>query len=106
MVNLRRIEKQAAANERVEIVFYKVIEREKKRMLKPLNIKTEIPLAMVKAILDNTIIDAFYERLSKDLIARGVEKGTLVEIRANFSKSNAGIDPAYKGLHTLCEVKI
>ncbi len=106
MVNLRRLERQAAASERVELLFYKIIEKGRKRMLKPLNIKTQIPLIIVKAILDDTITDKFYEKLSKDLIERGIEKGTMVQLRANFSKSNAAIDSAYKGTHVLCEVKV
>lgn len=106
MVNLRRMEKQAAANERIELLFYKVIEKGGKRMMKPLDIKTNIPIAIVKAVLDNTITDNFYDRLAKDLRARGVEPGTMVQLRANFSKSNSTIDPAFKGTHVLCEVTV
>lgn len=106
MVNLRRLDKWAASNERVELLFYKVIEKKGKRMLKPLDIKTSVKIAIVKAVLDNTIIDSFYDRLAKDLQERGVEAGTLVQLRAKFNKSNSAIDPAFKGTHMLCEIKV
>lgn len=106
MVNLKRLERQAALNERVELLFYKVIEKEGKRMLKPLDLKTSVPIAVIKAVLDNTVLDSFYERLAKDLQARGVEPGTLVQLRAKFSKSNSTFNPAFKGTHVLCEVTV
>src|SRR3989338_172112 len=106
MVNLRRMERQAVANERVELLFYKVLEKNGKRMLKPLDIKTSVPIAIIKAVLDNTIIETFYERLAKDLQTRGVEPGTTVQLRAKFSKSNTAVDSALKGVHILCEVKL
>ncbi len=106
MVSLRRAEKHAAANARVDLLFYKVIEKDGKRMLKPLAIKTQIPLIMVRAILDNTIIDTFYEQLSKDLQKRGIKEGTLVQLRAKFDKSHTMINPEYDGTLMLCEVKV
>lgn len=106
MVNLRRMQRHAALNERVELTFYKVTEKDGKKLLKPLSIKTSVPISVVKAVLDRTIVDSFYQRLSNDLLERGVEAGTTIQIRANFSKSNATVDPAFKGIHVLCEVKV
>ena len=106
MSNLRRrMEISDARNERVPLLFYEVIEKKGKRMMKPLKIKTEISFAMVKAISENTIIEKFYEQLSKDLKNRGIAQGTLVQLRADFSKCNTAIDQAHKkGTHVLCEV--
>ena len=106
MVNLRRLEKQAAQNETVELKFYKVNEKHGKKLLKPLTIKTSVPMSVVKAILDKTIVDTFYQRLASDLLDRGVENGTMVQIRAVFSKSNAEFNAAFKGTLVLCEVKV
>ncbi|MFH1521251.1 MAG: hypothetical protein ABID61_06400 [Candidatus Micrarchaeota archaeon] len=106
MVNLRRMQRQAALNERVELIFYKVTEKDGKKLLKPLKINTTVPISVVKAILDRTIVDSFYHRLANDLLERGVKSGTTVQIRANFSKSNAAVDPAFTGTHVLCEVKV
>ncbi|MDO8553419.1 MAG: hypothetical protein Q7S22_01315 [Candidatus Micrarchaeota archaeon] len=107
MVSLRRAEREAAANERVELLFYKVTVKDGDKIMKPLKIKKiEVPIAVVKAILASTIVEAFYERLSRDLLAEGVEAGTTVQMRAKFSASNTAYDPAFKGTHVLCEVKV
>lgn len=106
MVNLRRMQRHAALNERVDLVFYTVTEKDGKKILKPLAIKTTVPISVVKAVLDRTIVDSFYQRLSSDLLERGVKTGTTIQVRANFSKSNADVDPAFKGTHVLCEVKV
>lgn len=106
MVSIRRMEKNEAATERVDLIFYKIIEKDGKRMLKPLDLKTSVPIAVIKAVWDNTIVESFYDRLARDLEARGVEKGTTVQLRVKFSKSNSTIDPAFKGTHVLCEVKV
>ncbi len=107
MVNLRRLEKGSVANERVQLAFYKVLEKNGKKMMKPLpELKTDVPIAIIKAVLDNTITESFYDRLARDLLARGIETGTTVQLRAVFSKSNAMVDPAFKGTHVLCEVKV
>ncbi len=98
---------RAAANEKVEILFYKAIEKDGKQLLKPLsNISTSISLKMVRAILDDTIIHSFYETLSKNLIDRGVEPGTKVQLRAKFSPNHSIIDPQLTGTRVLCEVKV
>ncbi|MBI2079379.1 hypothetical protein HYT84_01330 [Candidatus Micrarchaeota archaeon] len=106
MINFRKLEKRDAVNERVELIFYKVIEKDGKRMLKPLDIKTSVPIGVVKAVWDNTIVETFYERLANDLRERGIEEGTLVQLRVKFSASNTEFDPGLKGIHVLCEVKV
>lgn len=106
MVNLRRLERNAIANERAELLFYKVVEKDGKRMLKPLAMKTQVPLAIVKAVLENTIVDRFYETLSNDLKQRDIEDGTIVQLRVRFSRSNTLANPAYKGTRILCEVNV
>ena len=106
MVNLRRMERQAIRNERVDLLFYKVVKKGEKGMLKPIDLKSNVPFVVIKALLDNTTTDGFYEKLAADLLQRGVQTGTTVQLRAKFSKSNATIDPAYKGTRILCEVNI
>lgn len=108
MSNLRRrLEKGDAIKQTVPLLFYEVIERKGRKMMKPLDIKTEITFAMVKAISENTIIEAFYERLSLDLRKRGVKEGTLVQLRADFSKCEGAVDSSQKkGTHVLCEVRV
>lgn len=107
MVSLRRAEREAAANERVELLFYTIIEKNGKKMMKPIKLKkTEVPITVVKAILAGTIVEAFYERLARDLLAQGIDEGTTVQMRAKFSASNTAYDPAFKGTHVLCEVKV
>ena len=106
MVSLRRLEKEAAGNERVELRFYTVTEKHGKKILKPLAMKTSVPIAVVRAVMDKTIISTFYQRLGSDLLERGVKSETTVQIRAVFSKSNFGVNPMFKGTIVLCEVKV
>ena len=106
MVNLKRLEREAAGNERVELRFYTVTEKHGKKILKPLAIKTSVPIAVVRAVMDKTIVGTFYQRLGSDLLERGVKSETTVQIRAAFSKSNFGVNPMFKGTVVLCEVKV
>ena len=94
------------ASEKVDLLFYRIIEKDGKRMLKPLKLKTKVPLKLVRAIADNTIISVFYETLANDLRARGVEPGSKVQVRAKFSSSHEMLDPALKGTRILCEVDV
>lgn len=105
MLNRRRMER-AASTEKAELLFYKVIEKKGKKMMKPLDMKTKTTLAVVRAVWDNTIIDRFYEQLVTDLRARGIAEGTTVQLRVRFSKSHQEINAAYKGTQILCEVKV
>jgi hypothetical protein len=93
-------------NERVELLFYEVITKGNRKMMKPIDLNTTVPISVVKAILDNTIVDTFYERLENDMRARGVKPGTKVQLRAKFSKSNATFNPEFKGTVVLCEVVV
>ena len=68
--------------------------------------ETKVPLKLVRAIADDTIIPSFYETLSRDLRARGVEPGSKVQVRAKFSSSHEMLDPALKGVKILCEVDV
>lgn len=106
MVNLKRLEREAAGNERVELRFYTVVEKHGGKILKPLAIKTSVPIAVVRAVMDKTIIGTFYQRLGSDLLERGVKPETTVQIRAVFSKSNFDVNPRFKGTVVLCEVKV
>ena len=94
------------ASEKVDILFYLILEKDGKRMLKPLNFDTKISLGLVKAILDDTVIPSFYDTLSKNLIERGVARGSKVQIRAKFSPGHAMLNPDLKGVRVLCEVNI
>lgn len=105
MVSRRSLARELA-QEPVDVMFYLVVEREGKRMLKPLKLDTRIPLKMVRAIADGTIIERFYETLSKDLRARGVEPGSKVQMRAKFGSAHAMLDPALKGTRVLCEIDV
>jgi len=106
MINLRRMEKQAAANARVELLFYEVVEKNGKKLMKPLKLNTSVPVSVVKAVLDRTIVDSFYQRLASDLLARGVKAGKIVQVRADFSKSEGIFEDNFKGTKVLCEVKV
>lgn len=106
MVSMRKLERNAVANEKAELLFYLVLEKEGKRMLKPMPLKTWVPLAIVKAVLENTIVDRFYETLSSDLRQRGVENGAVVQLRVKFSKSNTLANPVYNGTRILCEITV
>jgi hypothetical protein len=105
MVSRRNLDK-SAANEPVDLLFYKIIEKEGKRMLKPLKIETKVPLKLVRAIADDTVLPSFYSTLSKNLQERGVEPGTKVQLRAKFSPNHELLDHALKGVRVLCEVDV
>jgi len=105
MISRRNLDR-SLATERVDLVFYLVIEKDGKRMLKPLKLDTKVPLKLVRAIADDTIIPSFYETLSRDLRDRGVEPGSKVQVRAKFSESHEMLDPALKGTKVLCEVGV
>ena len=94
------------ASEKVDILFYLVIEKKGKRMLKPLKIDTKVSLKVIRAILDNTIIPNFYDTLSRNLLERGVESGSRVQLRAKFGEAHEMLDPALKGTKILCEVDV
>ncbi len=103
MVSTRNLNK-TLASEKVDVLFYLVMEKEGSRMLKPLGFDTKISLKMVRAILDNTIIPSFYDTLSRNLRERGVEKGSRVQLRARFGPEHAMLDPQLSGTKVLCEV--
>jgi hypothetical protein len=105
MGGIRGLER-ALARESVEIVFYRIIEKDGKRMLKPIAFKTKVSLGLVRAIADDTVIPSFYSTLSSDLRKKGLEPGTKVQLRAVFSESHAMLDPALKGTRVLCEVVV
>ena len=105
MVSRKKLDR-TAANEPVDLLFYKIIEKDGKRMLKPLKIETKVPLKLVRAIADNTIVPTFYATLAKNLQERGVEEGTRVQLRARFSPNHELIDPVLKGIRVLCEVDV
>ncbi len=105
MVSSRQINKNLA-QEKVDILFYEVILKDSKKMLKPLKFDTKISLKMVRAILDDTIISNFYDTLSKNLLERGVKKGSKIQLRAKFSADHAIIDPQLTGTIVLCEVTV
>src|SRR5271157_6336962 len=105
MVSNRQLRRDLAS-EMVDILFYNVIQKDGKRMLKPLAIETKISLMMVRAILDNTIISTFYDTLSRNLQERGVKEGSVVQLRAKFSSNHSMIDPQLTGTRILCEVKV
>jgi hypothetical protein len=105
MVSRKNLDK-SLASERVALLFYKVIEKDGKQMLKPIKLESSVPLKLVRAIADNTIISSFYETLAEDLRKRGVEEGTKVQVRAKFSESHEMLDPALKGTKVLCEVDV
>ncbi len=105
MVSSRSLNRNLAL-EKVDILFYSVIEKSGKRMLKPIKLDTKVSIMMIRAILDNTIIPDFYSTLSKNLLDRGVKEGTVVQLRAKFSESHALVDPVLTGTKILCEVKV
>ena len=75
-------------------------------MLKPLKLDAKVPLKLVRAIADDTVIPSFYETLAKDLRERGVEPGSKVQVRAKFSSSHEMLDPSLKGIRVLCELDV
>jgi hypothetical protein len=105
-VNRRNLDRNLAL-EKVELLFYEVLEKDGKRMLKPLKLENIlVPLKLVRAIADNTIIDSFYSTLSKDLQVRGVAPGTKIQLRAKFSETHEMLDPTLKGTKVLCEMTV
>jgi len=105
MVSRKNLDKQLA-NEPVDLIFYLIIEKEGKRMLKPLKLDTQVPLKLVRAIADDTIVPSFYATLAKNLIERGVDPGSKVQLRAKFGPSHELVDPVLKGTKILCEVDV
>lgn len=101
----RNLDRSLAAED-VELLFYLVMEKEGRRMLKPLKIETKVPLKLIRAIADDTIVPSFYSRLAQDLRSKGVEPGSKVQLRAKFSSTHEMIDPALKGTRVLCEVDV
>lgn len=105
MVSRRNLDR-SLASEKVDLQFYLVIERGGKRMLKPLKMDVKVPLKLVRAIADDTVIPTFYETLAKDLRERGVAAGSKVQVRAKFSSVHEMVDPVLKGTRVLCEVDV
>lgn len=105
MVSKRTLER-LAATEQVDLLFYQVIEKKGKRLLKPLKINTKAPLKLVRAIADNTVVLNFYDTLAKDLRGKGVAAGSKVQVRAKFTPNHEIVDPALKGTKVLCEVDV
>jgi hypothetical protein len=105
MVSRRSLDRNLA-NEKVDIIFYQVIEKDGKRMLKPLKLDTKVSLKLVRAVADNTIIPSFYDTLAKNLRDRGVAPGTKIQLRARFSPAHEMLDPALKGVRVICELVV
>ena len=105
MVYRRSLDK-SLASEKVDIIFYLVIEKAGKRMLKPLNLDTKVSLGVVRAIAADTVVPGFYDTLAKNLRERGVPAGSKVQVRARFGPSHEMLDPALKGVRVLCEVDV
>ncbi|MFH0885011.1 MAG: hypothetical protein V1861_04835 [Candidatus Micrarchaeota archaeon] len=105
MVSRRNLDRNLAL-EKVDLVFYLVLERDDKKMLKPLKLDTKVPLKLVRAIADDTVIPAFYTQLAKDLRSRGVPEGSKVQVRAKFGPAHEMLDPALKGVRVLCEIDV
>ena len=105
MVRRKNLDKRLAA-EKVDILFYKIIEKDGKRMLKPLKLDTKVSLGVVRAIADDTVVPSFYDTLARNLRERGVPEGSRVQVRARFSEAHEMLDPALKGVRVLCEVDV
>jgi len=105
MVSRRALDRNLA-QEPVVILFYSVIEKGGNRMLKPLKLDAKIPLKLVRAIADNTIVPRFFETLAEDLRKRGVAPGTKVQMRAKFGLVHEMVDPVLKGVRVLCEIDV
>jgi hypothetical protein len=99
---------KSLATEKVPLLFYLIIEKDGKRLLKPLKFEHEIAvsLMLVRAIADDTVIPAFYATLQKNLLERGVKSGSVVQLRAKFNEKHAMLDPVFTGTRILCEVKV
>ncbi len=105
MISRRDLGRQIA-NERVDLQFYLVIERDGKKLLRPLKMDVQVPLKLIRAIADDTIIPGFYQTLAKDLRERGVPAGSKVQLRAKFRPEHEMVDPSLKGTRVLCEVDV
>jgi len=105
MVSRRNLDR-SLASEKVDIVFYLIMEKKGQRMLKPLKLDTKVSLKLVRAIADNTIIPSFYDTLARNLRERGVAPGSKVQLRAKFSAVHEMVDPVLKGTRILCEVEV
>lgn len=97
---------KSLASEKVQLLFYIVVEKQGRRMLKPLRFAPKISLKLVRAIADDTVIPTFYETLQKNLLERGVKPGSKVQLRAKFNEKHAMLDPVLTGTRVLCEVKV
>ncbi len=105
MISRRNLDRNLA-NEKVDLIFYLVIEKGGKRMLKPLKLDTKVSLKLVRAVADNTIIPSFYDTLARDLREKGVAPGSKVQLRAKFGPAHEMLDPVLKGTRILCEVDV
>jgi len=97
---------RSLANEKVQLLFYLVMLKDGKKMLKPLKFDTKISLMLVRAIADDTVIPTFYDTLRRNLQERGVAEGSKVQLRAKFSETHALLDPVFTGTRVLCEVTV
>ncbi len=105
MVYKRNLER-SAAGEKADLLFYRVIEKDGNRMLKPLDINTKVSLKLVRAIADNTVVPTFFKTLSINLKEKGIEPGTKVQLRVRFDPVHELVDPSLKGIKVLCEVEV
>ena len=105
MVSNRSLER-SLSKEPAEIQFYLISEKEGKRLLKPIKAKGSLPLGHIRAILDKTISPSFFRKLSEDLINKGVEAGSKVQLRAKFSQNHTLYDQQLKGTKIICELEI
>lgn len=97
---------RSLAEEKVQLLFYVVIEKGGKKLLKPLKFDTKISLKLVRAIADDTVIPVFYDTLKRNLLDRGVKPGSVVQLRAKFNEKHAMLDPVFTGTRVLCEVRV
>ena len=105
MVSRKNLDRRLAS-ESIDLLFYLIVEKDGKRMLKPLKIDSKVPLKLIRAISDDTVTPDFYSKLSQDLRDRGVTPGSKVQLRAKFSPSHEMIDHVLKGIIVLCEVDV
>ncbi|MFH1394126.1 MAG: hypothetical protein ABIH29_04565 [Candidatus Micrarchaeota archaeon] len=105
MVSRRNLDRSLASEE-VDLLFYLIIEKGGKRMLKPLKIDSKVPLKLIRAIADDAIVPSFYDTLARNLRERGVASGSRVQLRAKFSPNHEMVDPSLKGTRILCEVDV
>jgi hypothetical protein len=102
----RRNLDKSLASEKVDIIFYLVMEKAGKRMLKPLKLDTKVSLGVVRAIAADTVVPGFYVTLARNLLERGVPAGSKVQVRAKFGPAHEMLDPVLKGVRVLCEVDV